>query len=384
MVSIAGCGQRLGRRIAITMLAGLAAGVSACSSTGTTSKSDPVKSDGKASGTVFFLVPNSTTPAWPTYYMPAVQEAVAKTLPGVKFVIQSADNSQSKQLSQVEAAIAQQAAAVIISPPNPAQAGAELVKLSAAKIPAIGYLNDPNGGPVYAYVWVDFATIGKYWGQWLTDNLEKSVGHTPVRVAAIYGDPTFKVYDLWLQGIKPALDKLTAEGKIKIVCQADTPGWDPAVAQKAMEQCLTKTGDKVDVTLAMNDSTSDGIWAALKAQGLNGKVKMIGGHDGSLTAVQRVLVGDQVGTFHPDSAQLGDSVAKLLQTALENKDAADAGVINGTFDNGFVKNGVPTVFGKENLISADNVQQEIVDHKIFTKDEICKGIAAGTSFCKTP
>ncbi|BCB74804.1 hypothetical protein GCM10022251_53410 [Phytohabitans flavus] len=380
MVSIAVCGPKWGRRIALGLVVGLVAAVAACGNTDSPSDSAAEGANG-ATGPVFFLVPNSTTPAWPTYYMPAVQEAVAKLMPNVEFITQSADNNQSKQLSQVEAAIAQQASAVIVSPPNPAQAGAELNKLAAAKIPAIGYLNDPNGGPVYAYVWVDFTTVGKHWGQWLTDNLEKSVGHTPVKLAAIYGDPTFKVYDLWLEGIKPALDKLVADGKIEIVCQADTPGWDPSVAQKAMEQCLTKTGNQVDVTLAMNDSTSDGIWAALKAQSLNGKVKMIGGHDGSLTAVQRTLVGDQVGTFHPDGVQLGESVAKLLDAALKGQDAKSAGVVNGTFDNGFVKDGVPTVFGKENLVTPDNVQQEIVDNKIFTKDEICKGIAAQTTFC---
>jgi D-xylose transport system substrate-binding protein len=371
--------RRLTKGLATLSVIGLMTTAAACGSDD--GNSDQNSGGDKASGKVFFLVPNATTPAWPTYYMPAVEKAVEEMLPDVELVTESADNDPAKQLSQVEAAIAQQAAAVIISPPNPAQAGAALAKLAAADIPAIGYLNDPNGGPVNSYVWVDFATIGEYWGQWLRDNLEKEVGHSPVRLAAIYGDPTFKVYDLWLEGIKPELDALVDEGKVEIVCQADTPGWDPAVAQKAMEQCLTSTDNNVDVTLAMNDSTSDGIWAALKAQGLNGKVIMAGGHDGSLTAIQRILVGDQVGTFHPDGEQLGQAAASLVQAALEGESADSTGFINGTFDNGFVDGGVPTVFGKENLVTADTVQQEIVDNGIFTKDDICEGIAAQSDFC---
>lgn len=361
--------------LAAVSLTGLMIVASGCASGANTG-------DQPAKKTVYFLVPNATTPAWPTYYMPAVTEAFKKLMPDVKLVTQSADNDSAKQLSQVEAAIAQQASAVIISPPNPAQAGAALAKLAAAEIPAVAYLNDPNGGPVNSYVWVDFETIGKYWGTWLQDNLVDSVAHKPVRLAAIYGDPTFEVYNQWLAGIKPHLDALVADGSVKIVCQADTTGWAPSVAQQAMEQCLTKTDNGVDATLAMNDSTMDGIWAALKAQELNGKVSMIGGHDGSLTAVQRILAGDQLGTFHPDGKQLGEAAAKLIQAALAGKKPSSTGVINGKFDNGFVKGGVPTVFGKENLISADNVKQEIVDNGIFTKEEICTGIAAGAAYCK--
>lgn len=376
MINLGNHRQRFSKDLVVFAMIGLTTVISACGG-----GASPGPTGAGGSGTVFFLIPNATTPAWPTYYMPAVQSAFKKYLPNFKLVTESADNDQAKQLSQVEAAITQQAAAVIISPPNPAQAGAELVKLGAAKIPAVAYLNDPNGGPVNSYVWVDYASIGKYWGQWLTDNLEKKVGHTPVRLAAIYGDPTFKVYDLWLQGIKPQLDSLVSAGKVKIVCQADSTGWAPAVAQKAMEQCLTQNTDKVDATLAMNDSTSDGIWAALRSRGLNGKVTMIGGHDGSLTAVQRVLVGDQVATFHADGVQLGEATANLVLAALAGKTPQSTGFINGTFDNGYVKGGVPTVFGKENLITPDIVQKEIVDNKIFTKDEICQGIAAKSTFC---
>lgn len=358
----------------------LAAVAVTCAAAGLAGCAPGADSGGDAPQRVFFLVPNATTPAWPTYYMPAVQAAFEEYLPDVELVTDTADNDSAKQLSQVEAAIAQQAAAVIISPPNPAQAGAALAKLAAADIPAIAYLNDPIGGPVNSYVWVDFKTIGEYWGQWLLDNLSEGDGE-PIQLAAIYGDPTFEVYHLWLEGIQPALDQLVDEGRVEIVCEADSTGWDPSVAQQAMEQCLTKTGNQVDVTLAMNDSTSDGIWAALKAQGLNGTVQMIGGHDGSLTAIQRVLVGDQVGTFHPDGVQLGEATARLVQAALEGKSADSTGFINGVFDNGFVEGGVPTVYGKENLVTADNVQQEIVDTGIYSKDDICAGIAVDTAFC---
>jgi D-xylose transport system substrate-binding protein len=333
------------------------------------------------SKTIYLLWPNVTTPAWPTYYIPAVLNNIKQQNPGYQIKQSNANNSQATQLSQVEAAIAAKACLVLLSPPVPTQAGGELKALHQAGIPTIAYLNDPDGGPVYAYLWVDFAHVGEAWGQYLKQHLVTNVGHTPVRLAEIYGDPTFQVYFNWLKGVTPTLNQLIKSGKVTVVCKANTPGWDPTTAQTHMEQCLTKTGNGVDAVLTMNDSTSDGVAAALASQGVLGKVKIYGGHDGDLTTVQRVLLGQQIGTFHADGKELGRAAGALVKAALAGKSAQSTGYINGTFNNHYVKGGVPTVLAKELMITSSNVQQQIVGLRIFTKSQICTGSAAQTSFC---
>jgi len=335
-------------------------------------------------GKVYLLYPNNTTPSWPLYQVPTMEAAFKKYLPNIKVIAENGNNSQTTQQGQVQAAIASKATLVVVSPPDPALAGAELKDLAAAHIPAIAWDNDPDGGPAYAYVWVNFSAVGQYFGQWIKSNLLAKVGHKPVRLAEIYGDPTFQVYNDWLAGITPILAPLVKNGTVKVVCKANTPGWVPATAQTAMQACLTQTGNKVDAVLTMNDSTTDGVAAALSAASpsLLGKTLLIGGHDGDLLSVQRVLAGDQIATFHPSGADQGLATVALTEAALTGKTAASTGWINYHFNNGFVKGGVPTVKVVEQLITPATVQADIVNEHLLTKAELCTSIALKSAFCK--
>jgi D-xylose transport system substrate-binding protein len=336
----------------------------------------------KLHGSVYFMWPNTTTPGWPQYYIPSMINQFKKYLPNVKLVQENGNNDQSTQLSQVEAAITQHASAVVLSPPTPTEAGAELKALAAAHIPVIGYNNDPDGGPVFAYVWVNYSAVGKYWGDYLQQHLVSQVGHTPVRIAEVLGDPTFSVYEQWLQGIDPVLQPMIKSGKVKVVCKFNTVGWVPATAQSQMENCLTKTSNGVDAVVAMNDSTSDGAASALTSAGLLGKVRIYGGHDGDLTVLQRILAGDQEGSFHPNGIEMGKAAAALIEAALTGKSAKSTGFVNATFDNHFVKGGVPTVEANEQLINKSSIQKVVIDEGIDTKAEICTSLAAKTPFCQ--
>jgi D-xylose transport system substrate-binding protein len=365
----------------------IAAAASGCTAAASQSATAKLEDAGHATvdsahGTICLLWPNETTPAWTSYQIPTAVAAFKKYMPNMKLLQYNGNSDAGTQLGQVQACIADKATAVVISPTVPEEAGAELKDLAAAHIPAIALDQDPDGGPAYAYVWVNFGYAGQWFGKEMTANLVKQVGHKPVRLAEIYGDPTFAVYHDWLTGIDPYLNALIKKGDVKVVCQANTPSWDPATAQTNMEQCLTKTGNDVDAVLAMNDSTSDGIAAALQQQHLLGKVKIYGGHDGDLTTVQRVLAGDQIATFHPDDAAQAVDAVILVEAALAGKTAQSTGLIDYHFMNGYTKGGVPTVKSPEILVTAKNVQQTIVDTGMATKAEICTSIAVNTAFCK--
>ena len=123
-----------------------------------------------------------------------------------------------------------------------------------------------------------------------------------------------------------------------------------------------------------------GFWAALKSQNLAGKVMIYGGYDGALTVAQRILINNQIGTWHVNGAEAGQDVVKLMIAALEGKSAQSTGLITTSFNNGYVKGGVPTVQPPQVFVTKFNVQELITDH-IYTKQEICTGIAATSSFC---
>ncbi len=69
---------------------------------------------------------------------------------------------------------------------------------------------------------------------------------------------------------RKCIDAAVKKGDIKIVGEEYTEGWKPEVAQKNMEQILTKNGGKVDAVVASNDGTAGGVVAALSVQGPQG------------------------------------------------------------------------------------------------------------------
>jgi D-xylose transport system substrate-binding protein len=329
---------------------------------------------------VFLLAPFNITP-WPQYYVGDTVAAIHKLMPGVNTTVLSAEGVQSKDLADVNAAVSQGANLVLYAPVNPLQSAEGLNNLAAAKIPTLGYVHDADGGPVDGFVWVNVPAVAQWWGNYLQTNLVKRVGHSPVRLAIQYGDPTFKFYTDMAAGLNRAVQALERSGQVKVVCQNNTPGWLPSVAQQALEQCLTKTGNGVDAVLVMNDSTADGVAAGLQSQKLLGKVIIYGGHDGDLTAIQRIVAGDQIGTFEPDYQSLSAQTARIVQAVLQGKALRGSGLVNATFNNDFVKGGVPSYFAPEIPITSANIQSQIIDKGYYTKQQICAGVAVNSAFC---
>jgi ABC-type xylose transport system substrate-binding protein len=77
------------------------------------------------------------------------------------------------------------------------------------------------------------------------------------------------------------LDPVVASGRLVVGYEADIQGFDPAKAQTAMEQALTKLNDKVDGVLVANDGMAGAVITALTARGtfmqLGGTPKRHGG-----------------------------------------------------------------------------------------------------------
>src|SRR5438874_1925010 len=94
---------------------------------------------------------------------------------------------------------------------------------------------------------------------------------------------------------------------IKIVGDEYTDRWKPEVAQKNMEQIITKAGGKVDAVVAANDGTAGGVVAALTAKGIRGIP--VSGQDADHAALNRIALGTQTVSVWKDSRELGKEAA---------------------------------------------------------------------------
>jgi D-xylose transport system substrate-binding protein len=332
---------------------------------------------GDLSGTVYVLLPN-TTARWEKWDAPYIVDAFAKLAPGLEVKTLNANGDAALQAQQMDTALASGAKAVILAAQDTPSSGGMLAKAADAGVPVISYMNGAGPGEVKYNVGFPLDQLGAAGPEYLASHLPAQP--RPFRLAMILGDPNWDVYKAEMDGFKKFLGPLVDDGTIKIVCQADTIGWVPAEAQKNMEQCLTKTDGGIDGVFGMNDDTLTAAWAAITSQGLQDKVKVLGGIDGTLPALQRVLAEQQIEDLVPDYLGLAEGAAQATLAAI-NGTPAPEGLINSSVDNGVVQGGVPTALIPSVLVSLDNFQQTVIDTGLWGKDDICKDMTAATAFC---
>jgi D-xylose transport system substrate-binding protein len=222
---------------------------------------------------------------------------------GAKYISADAQSSATKQLTDIESLISQGANALIILAQDSDAIGPAVAQAVAAGIPVVGYdrlIENPDA----FYLTFDNKEVGRMQAQAVFDVQPKG---NYVFIKGNSADPNADfLFAGQMEVLKDAIDK----GDIKNVGEAYTDNWDPAVAQKNMEQFLTANNNEVDAVVASNDGTAGGAIAALAAQGLAGSVP-VSGQDGDHAALNRIALGTQTVSVWKDARDLGKNAAQI-------------------------------------------------------------------------
>ena len=296
----------------------------------------------------------------------AIKAALAAA--GAEYVSADAQSSSAKQLSDIEALMAQDVNALIILAQDTDAIKPAVQAAADQGIPVIAYdrlIEDPRA----FYLTFDNVEVGRMQAAAVLAAMPKG------NYVMIKGSPTDPNADFLRGGQQEVLQGAIDSGDIKIVGEAYTDGWLPANAQKNMEQILTANDNKVDAVVASNDGTAGGAVAALSAQGM---VVPVSGQDGDHAALNRIAQGTQTVSVWKDSRELGKTAGEIA-VALAGGTTMDkvANVQKFTTPGGNEMNAVllaPIPITKDNL----NV---VVDAGWITKDALCQGVTAGPAPC---
>lgn len=349
--------------LAVVCVAALTAVV--LTSTGAASSSSP--STPTAGPLVAFLLPENVTPRWEGSDKPTFVNALKKLVPGVRIDVLNALNDPAKQLQQAEAELAKGAKVLIVAAIDQKAFAVAVKKAKAQGVPVVAYDRLIRNSPLAYYVSFDSVAVGKAEASWMAKNTAKGA-----RLAIINGSPTDDNAHLVNKGIHAVLDPLFKSGAKVKVAEQWTPGWDPPTAQREMEQILTKANNRVDGVVSANDGMAGGIIAALKAQGLAGKVKTTG-QDASLEGVQNVILGTQGVTVFKDFRLQAPAAAKIAAAILKGTKPT---IINARVPNGQVQ--VPSVMLKVVPVGQSNIKLLVSNGWIKSQfgglTKVCKGL----------
>ena len=288
---------------------------------------------------------------------------------GNTYISADAQNSASKQLSDVESLIAQGANALVILSVDSGSVGAAVDAAAAEDIPVIGYDRLIEDSRAF-YLTFDNKEVGRVIARSILAVVPEG------NYAIIKGDKGDPNALFLLEGMMDVIGDAVAAGKITIVGETFTDGWKPDNAQKNMEQILTANNNNIDAVLSENDGMAGGVIAALAAQGMNIPVS---GQDGDHAALNRVARGTQNTSVWKDARQLGKAAGNIA-SALAAGAALDS--IEGAVKWSGGAKGVEmnAILLAPTPISAANINV-VIDAGHIAKDKVCQGAMAGVVGC---
>jgi len=288
---------------------------------------------------------------------------------GATYVSADAQSSSAKQLSDIEALIAQGVDALIVLAQDAQAIGPAVQAAADEGIPVVAYdrlIEDPRA----FYLTFDNVEVGRMQARAVFEQAPEG------RYVMIKGSPTDPNADFLRGGQQEIIQAAIDSGAITIVGEAYTDAWLPANAQRNMEQILTATDNGVDAVIASNDGTAGGVVAALTAQGMQGIP--VSGQDGDHAALNRIALGTQTVSVWKDARELGRAAAEIAVALAGGTAMADVeGAQEWTSPSGTTMTSLflaPVPVTQENL-------SLVVDAGWITQEALCQGVTGGPAPC---
>lgn len=236
---------------------------------------------------------------------------------GFELIVQSAENSTQRQISQCENLV-NQGIDVLIMQSIDASAVAPIISNAHAEgIKVIAYDRFAMNCDLDYYITFDSFKVGVKQAEFVVNKVNKG------NFIWLKGSEDDNNAHLVAAGQRSVLKPLVDRGDIKIVLEQWCRGWDPNEALKHTENALTANNNNIQAVVASNDGTAGGAIQALAAQDLAGKIP-IAGQDADLAACQRIVEGIQTGTVYKPLAKLNQAAIELAVAIATGKDPKTA------------------------------------------------------------
>ncbi|WP_449063134.1 multiple monosaccharide ABC transporter substrate-binding protein [Planomonospora algeriensis] len=375
--------MRLAKLATVPIGLAMALAMTACGSATKTVDQEAAPSAGSAAGAlVGVTMPTKSSERW-IHDGDNVKGSLEKL--GYQVDLQYAENDIPTQVNQIENQITKGAKLLIIASIDGTAITTQLQQAADAKIPVIAYdrliRNTPN---VDYYATFDNHKVGVQQATSLLVGLglKKADGSDgdakgPFNIEIFAGSPddnnaTF-FYNGAMEVLKPYIDKGTlvvksGETDFKTVAILR---WDPATAQKRMEDLITKaySDAKVQGVLSPYDGLSIGILSALKSSGYgtaDQPYPVVTGQDAEVASVKSIIADEQYATIYKDTRKLAEVTVQMADAVLKGGKPE----VNNTtdYDNG--NKVVPSYLLEPVVVYKDNYKQILVDSGYYTEDQL--------------
>ncbi|MBZ5735156.1 substrate-binding domain-containing protein [Nocardioides sp. TRM66260-LWL] len=354
------------RRLALGTTVGVIAfgSLSACGANDSSTGNGGDAASGGGGKTIALLLPETKTTRYESQDKPLFEAKVKELCGDCTVTYANADQDPAKQQQQVESAITQKVAAIVLDPVDAKGATGMVSDAKAANIPVIAYDRFIEGADYYMSF--NNERVGELQAQSLVDALGNKGD-----ILMLNGAPT----DPNAAQFKSGAHKIIDASGVKIFDggEYDNPDWSPENAQKFTTAQLTKHDPStIAGVYAANDGQAGGVIAAFTGAGVKATdLPPITGQDAELAAIQRIAAGEQFMTIYKSIKTEAEKAAEVAVAVAKGEDVGDTtdfqGVKSFIFD--------PVV------VTKDNIADTVVKDGFYSASDICT--ADYKSFCDT-
>lgn len=323
---------------------------------------------------VALLLPENVNPRWEQQDAAAFVSTMKEIAPGVKVEVFNANNDTSAQQRQAEQALTQGAKVLVVIPID-GESSAIIADTAAEEgVPTLAYDRMINSANTSFWIQADMFATGAAQAQHVVDNT--GAGDTLV---LLRGSPTDPNAGVIADGQMSVLQPLFDSGERVMGYANWTPGWDPAIARRSMDQALTQLSNNVQGVVSSNDGNAGAAIAAMEEQGMAGTVP-VSGLDCTVQAQQLMLLGKQTQCGWRPLHEMAAAAAEVTVRLLKGEDYAD--LATETVQNGVGADVAFVPVDSYSAVGAEGVAYVIENDPSITRDMVCQGEAAATDFCK--
>lgn len=307
-----------------------------------------------ADGTIALLLPDAKTARYETFDRPFFEKRVAE-LGDFDVLYSNADQDAAKQQQQAESALAAGAQVLVLDAVDTKAATSIVAEAKAQDVPVVSYDRLVSGGDLAYYVSFDNEKVGVLQATALVDALDRR-GDGGGGILMVNGSPTDSNAALFRDGAATVIDG----SGLQVLAEYDTPDWSPDKAQEWVAGQIAQYGDEIAGVYAANDGTAGGAISALRAAAVQ-PLPVVTGQDAELSALQRIVTGDQYMTVYKAIKPQAELAAEVAVTLLRG------GTVTAPMD----IDGVPTTLLDPVAVTVDNILETVVADGFWTVDDIC-------------
>jgi D-xylose transport system substrate-binding protein len=315
---------------------------------------------GGSDARIGLLLPEATTARWETQDKPLIEKEIKKLCDGCTVEHANAKGDVATQQQQVDSMITRGVDAMVLIAVDARSLGPAVQKAKQADIPVIAY-DRLAEGPISGYVTFDGEEVGRLQGRALLEAMgDEADGGQIVMMNGDPIDPNAIAFE------KGALSVLS--DKVKIGKAYDTSGWRAEVANMNMSSAISALGaDSIDGVYAANDGLAAGSISSLRANQVT-PLPPVTGQDAELSAVRRIVAGDQYMTvykpFRPEAA-----AGAAMAVAAARGESLD-GIAKESVRAGDGRT-IPAVLLTPVSVTAGTIEDTLVKDGVYTVGQIC-------------